>query len=194
MALINTERPRLNTGISVRPAKVCDAHAIARIHVAAWKSTYQGIVPQPVLDSLDVSSRADDWTSWLDADGVKTFVAEKDDELCGFASGSAIREALSYVDGDIRTVLDAEVYAIYLLPSAKGQGTGKLLMHHLAKSLRVQGFQSLAVWVLAENPSCGFYEHLGGTRISRKTLRIGDSDLPEIAYAWSDIRVLADWA
>jgi ribosomal protein S18 acetylase RimI-like enzyme len=170
--------------ISVRKGTVSDAPDIARVHVTAWKTTYRGIVPQPFLDSLDVASRTEDWKDWLSREKVHVYVAEDDTELCGFISGGALREP---IEG-----FDAEVYAIYLLSSTKRRGAGRLLMQHLAETLRNSGFTQVALWVLAENPSCGFYEHLGGGRIAQKQIRIGDADLLEIAYGWRDIRTLAN--
>jgi L-amino acid N-acyltransferase YncA len=172
--------------ISIREGVVSDAQNIARVHVAAWRSTYRGIVPQPLLDSLDVAAWSEDWKDWFRGEKFYIYVAEDGKELCGFISGGALREPL---EG-----FDAEVYAIYLFTSAKGKGTGKLLMQRLAETLRLEGFAQLAIWVLAENPSRGFYEHLGGRVIAQKPIRIGDADLLEVAYGWRDIRTLENCA
>lgn len=172
--------------ISIRQGIFSDAQGIAHVHVAAWRATYRGIVPQSFLDSLDVSSWAEAWKDWLIQGKSHVYVAENDGEPCGFVSGGALREP---IEG-----FDAEVYAIYLLPSCQGRGTGKLLMQRLAETLRINGFSRVAVWVLIENPSCGFYEHLGGSRIAQKPIRIGDADLMEVAYGWQDIRILANSA
>jgi GNAT superfamily N-acetyltransferase len=170
--------------ISIREGNIADAQDIAHVHVAAWKTTYHGIVPQPFLDSLDVQSRAEDWKDWLGRSKIHTYVAEDGTELCGFISGGALQEP---IEG-----FDAEVYAIYLLPSTKGRGIGRLLMQRLAETLRIDGFTQVAVWVLAENPACGFYEHLGADQIAQKQIRIGDADLLEIAYGWRDIQTIAN--
>jgi GNAT superfamily N-acetyltransferase len=169
---------------SIRQATPRDIPDIAGIHVAAWKAAYRGIVPQPFLDSLNIASRTEDWKTWFDKTGVYIQVAETDGELCGFIGGGALSEP---IEG-----FDAEIYAIYLLPSAKGKGIGKLLMRHLAETLRVNGFAQVAVWVLAENPSRDFYQHLGGTQIAQKLIQIGGAELLEVAYGWPDIRTLAN--
>lgn len=140
-------------------------------------------MPQTFLDSLDVAARAEDWKTWLDMPGLHALVAEKDGELCGFASGGALREPIS----EFSTEFSAEIYALYLLPSAKGQGIGRLLIQHLVDELHANGFDSVAVWVLAENPSRDFYEHLGATQIAQKIIQIGGVDLLEVAYGWHDI-------
>jgi GNAT superfamily N-acetyltransferase len=170
--------------ISIREGTVADAQDIANVHVAAWKTTYHGIVPQAFLDSLDVHSRAEDWKDWLGRPKIHVYVAEEGTELCGFVGGGALREP---IEG-----FDAEVYAIYLLPSIKGRGIGKLLLQRLAETLRSNGFAQAAVWVLADNPSRGFYEHLGASQIAQKQIRIGDVDLLEIAYGWRDLQTIAN--
>jgi GNAT superfamily N-acetyltransferase len=172
--------------ISIREGVVSDAQDIARVHVATWKATYSGIVPQPFLDSLDVPSRAEAWKDWLNEGKSHIYVAENDKELFGFVSGGALREP---IEG-----FDAEGYAIYLLPSSQGRGTGKFLMQRLAETLRINSFAQLAIWVLAENPARGFYEHLGGRLIAQKPIRIGGADLLEVAYGWRDIRTLENCA
>jgi ribosomal protein S18 acetylase RimI-like enzyme len=169
--------------ISIREATCSDVQGIAHVHVAAWKTAYRGIVPQPFLDSLDVASRVETWKGEFDKGGSHICVAENETEVCGFASGGALREPIED--------FDAEIYAIYLLPTVKGRGAGRLLMQHLAQTLRNDGFSRVAVWVLGENPSRSFYEHLGAKLITQKLIRIGDADLPEVAYGWHDIRTLA---
>ena len=169
--------------ISIRRAASDDVEGIARVHVDAWKTTYRGIVPQAFLDSLDVSSRAKAWKDALAEGRSHIYVAEDGIELCGFISGGALREA---IEG-----FDAEVYAVYLLDSVQRRGAGRLLMQRLAETLHGSGFTQVALWVLADNPSRGFYEHLGGCQIAQKQIRIGDADLLEVAYGWQDIRTLA---
>jgi GNAT superfamily N-acetyltransferase len=172
--------------ISIRKATVSDLQDIACVHVAVWKATYRGIVPQSYLDSLDVAARAEAWKDWFDEGKSHLYVAENDRELCGFISGGALREPIED--------FDAEIYAIYLLPTVQGRGAGKLLMQHLAETLRLSGFTQVAVWVLAENPSRGFYGHLGASQIAQKRIQIGDADLLEVAYGWRDIKTLANSA
>ena len=167
---------------TIRRAAAGDAHDIAHIHVVAWQTTYRGIVPQPFLDSLDEDSRAEDWNTWLQNPEVPTYIAERDGRLCGFISGGKLREPMGHYD--------AELYAIYLLPSGKGDGIGKLLTQRLAEALIAQAFRSMAVWVLADNPARNFYAHLGAQQIAEKTIRIGDAELLEVAYGWQDLRAL----
>ena len=52
------------------------------------------------------------------------------------------------------------------------------------------GFKSMAVWVLARNPSRKFYERLGGRVITEQQIERGGEPYTEIAYAWSNLNKL----
>jgi ribosomal protein S18 acetylase RimI-like enzyme len=168
--------------LSIRKATPLDAPDIARVHVTSWQETYCGIISQPYLDSLDVASRTENWKSWLDQSASYVYVTELDGHLCGFIGGGASREPIED--------FDAEIYAIYLLNAAKGKGIGRLLIRRLAETLRANAFTKAMLWVLADNPSRGFYQHLGGKEVAQKQINIADADLQEIAYGWHDLRTL----
>jgi hypothetical protein len=51
--------------------------------------------------------------------------------------------------------------------------------------------KSFVVWVLEENPSCRFYEALGGECIAERRITIANTDLPEVAIGWSNVAEMA---
>lgn len=167
--------------LTIRKATLQDAPDIARVHVISWQETYQGIVPQPYLDSLNINARTERWKSMLDQanSNSNVFVAILNGQLCGFIGGGRAREPVQN--------FDAEFYAIYLLQDAQGQGIGRLLMRRLAETLHENGLKRAMLWVLADNPTRTFYEHLGAQEISQKVIPIGGADLLEIAYGWQDL-------
>lgn len=168
--------------IEIRRATVQDAADIGNVHVVAWQESYRGIVPQPHLDSLDVPTRIKAWKSRLDQGVTTVFVAILDGQLCGFISGGQAREPIQDFDG--------EFFAIYLLQAAKGRGIGRLLMRRLAGTLLTKGYSKGFVWVLADNSTRHFYEHLGAQEIARKTAPIGGADLLQIAYGWQNVQTI----
>ena len=181
---------------TIRKAVLGDAPEISRVHVLAWQSAYRGIMPQPLLDSLDVGSRIEMWRTRLENAEGNIYVAQRDGELCGFISGGKLREPIEKPDGEPGEEsddgdYDAELYAVYLLPAARGQGIGKLLTRRLAEVLAGEGFRRMAVWVLAANPARNFYARLGAVLIAEKTINIGGADLVEVAYAWRSLPALA---
>jgi GNAT superfamily N-acetyltransferase len=168
--------------VLVRAAKEQDASAIAHVHVQSWLTTYSGIVPEDYLASLNEAERALMWRDWLARD-FQVYVAEQDGELVGFISGGQIREPLQRYD--------AELFAIYLLNRAQGQGLGTALLRRLAESLAAKGFKGMTVWVLERNPAVHFYERSGATLVGDKEIEIGGALLREVAFAWPDLAKLA---
>ena len=173
--------------IRIRRATELDIDAIARVHVASWQSTYRGILPPSYLDNLEIDDRVSLWRRVLIdyRDRHTVYVAESSEAgVVGFASaGQTIDGALG---------CDREIYAIYLLAEHQGRGLGRRLVAAVASELASGGARSLCLWVLAANPSRGFYEHLGGRAIHAKTVEIGGLTLEEIAYGWEDMRHLID--
>lgn len=161
---------------TIRRSEIGDAAGIALVQVESWRSTYSGIVPDAFLASMDIDVMAQGWRVRLADDSTLTFVAQDHSGIFGFASGGRLREAV----GDY----DAELYAIYLLRRGQSQGAGRSLTQTLVRGLRDRGLKSLLVWTLEQNPSVGFYKHLGGIQVARKSIQIGGVDLPEIAFGW----------
>jgi L-amino acid N-acyltransferase YncA len=169
--------------ITIRPGRIEDAPAIAHVHIESWKTTYTGIVPAHYLASLDIEARTTMWHEELTTGRPIVFVAEAPSGICGFVCGGPIREPLA--------PYDAELYAIYLLQAHQQQGTGRLLVHTLASTLRERNFTSMLLWVLAQNPATSFYKHLGAVEVAQKQIEIGGASLQELAVGWTNLRDLA---
>lgn len=92
-------------------------------------------------------------------------VAEEDDELIGFAT--IFTKAVQKDEFDELPFTYAYVSHISVRPSARGSGTGKLLLHECEARARAAGRQWLRIGVLANNPGArnlyrqlGFHDHL----------------------------------
>jgi GNAT superfamily N-acetyltransferase len=168
--------------VSIRAALMEDASAIAHVHVESWRSTYAGIVPEAYLASLDEELRATLWREWLAGETV-ILVAEWDGRVVGFAHGGKNREPVEQCD--------AELYSIYLLHEAQKRGIGAALLQGIATALAGRDFKSLAVWVLEQNRSRGFYERTGAQFAISRVIEVGGAKLMEVAYFWPDVKELA---
>ncbi|KDE48559.1 GNAT family acetyltransferase [Geobacillus sp. CAMR12739] len=169
----------------IRKATWVDALAIASVHVESWKTTYSGIVPDAYLETLSVGEKQPLWEKVLSQSGHSVFVAEENGRVVGFISGGPNRAA----DGPIAKY-DGELYAIYLLKEVQGKGLGRQLVQALTRDLAKKGIQSMAVWVLADNPSRGFYERLGGEKVAEERVEIGGKALWEWCYGWRDVQLM----
>jgi L-amino acid N-acyltransferase YncA len=165
--------------IAIRAATPADAPAIGRIHVESWRGTYSGILPERLLHSLSAVVRAAMWQGALEREPpVLLFVAQQaNGDVVGFAGGGPCR-ATSLPH-------DAEVYAIYLMGTARQRGCGRRLMAALAGALHARGFRSLCLWVLRENTNArGFYGRLGGRVVGERREVDGEDAFDEVAYGW----------
>lgn len=166
--------------MNVRPAQVADAAAIARVHVESWRSTYRGLLAEEFLDSLDTTTIAERWARLLGESSTGVYVATGGDDVVGFASGGRERAGEDGYGG--------ELYAIYVLREAQGQGHGRRLIEAVVGGLREVGLGDMIVWVLRDNASGrGFYERLGGTYVREQPITIGSTLLQEVSYGWRSL-------
>jgi len=167
----------------IRPAVSEDAAAIARVHVDTWRSTYPGIVPDAYLAGLSYARSEERWRQHLEQPGDEhNFVAlDPGGAVIGFASCGPLREPVPGFEG--------ELYGLYLLAAWHGRGIGRALFTQAAHDLIQRGFRSMLLWVLRDNPTRAFYEHLGGKAVAEKTIEIGGTSLIDVAYGWPELRI-----
>lgn len=158
----------------LRTAGIDDAAALARVHVQAWRETYAGILPQAHLDALSVAEHEERWRGWLSIPTTAVHVAERDGEVVGFTSAGPAFEGAP-------AGYEAEIYAIYVLRKAQGEGLGRRLFD---ASREATGGRALVVWALERNPWRRFYEKLGGRVVATRETTIDGETLTEVAYGW----------
>lgn len=169
--------------ISIRGALVDDARAIARVHVAAWRSTYQGIVADEILGALSEDDRTRRWSELLQRSDQVAWVAEVEGRgIVGCINGGPEREGREDYRG--------ELYSIYVLAEWQAKGIGRRLTAALARWLIDDGFGTMLAWVLEANPATRFYESLGGKIVDKKAVQIGTQTLGEVAFGWDDAGML----
>ncbi len=155
---------------------------IARVHVDSWRTTYPGIMPQAHLDALSYAEREQWWAEILRGDSpYKTLVSVAETEggeIVGFVSGGAERAG----DPDFR----GEVYGLYLLQAEQGQGLGRRLVQTFARRLAEEGYQTLLIWVNAQNPARRFYEALGGLSARTGQRETKGVTYDDIGYGWDE--------
>ena len=171
--------------MGVRRATVDDAEPIERIRVETWRATYRGLLPDGLIDQLrpNVERRRERLRSASPSD--LNFVAEEANNVVGYAFAGPERTHDHEYAG--------EVYAIYVLPPAQGQGHGRALIRECARALALGGMTSLLIWVLRENGiGRGFYERIGGAPVREKPLEEfpGAEEHIEVGYGWKDTRSL----
>jgi ribosomal protein S18 acetylase RimI-like enzyme len=161
----------------IRPALQDDAAEIARVHVAAWRSSYQELLADDFLASLSEAGYTDRWRRVIGDGASRVFVVEEQREIVGFASGGRERAGESGFAG--------ELYAIYIVAGSQRKGHGRELVRAVAAALREMGLRDMIVWVLRDNaPAREFYERLGGSYVRAQPITIGTTTLEEVSYGW----------
>lgn len=168
----------------VFPAGPSDAEDLARVHVASWRETYRGLLPDAFLARMSEAGFTRRFHRALTYPGDSITLAAADRYgLVGYAQGGPSRRAAPG---------EAEIATLYVLRQAQGQGLGARMMAETARALAARGATSLMISVLRDNIRArGFYEHLGGApEAARQEPGPGGRLLYEVAYRWADISTL----
>ncbi len=162
--------------IAFRPAVMKDAGAIAAIHEAAWRSTYQGIIPHLHLERMIARRGPRWWQEQISRGGAVTLLMF-DGAPQGYATSGQARGAWPWPAG--------EIFELYVTPDFQGVGLGSRLFRKVKTSLKRQGLNRLVVWALKDNETaCAFYGGLGGAIAAAAPERYGDVSLTRIAFVW----------
>jgi ribosomal protein S18 acetylase RimI-like enzyme len=176
------DRGRIGTQFVLFPAGPADAEALARVHVASWRETYRGLLPDAYLARMSEEAHARRFAHALLHPGPDevTLAAAERAGIVGYAQGGPSRRR---VEGE------AEIATLYVLRAAQRRGLGQRLLRESARALAARGARSLVISVLRDNlPARGFYEHLGGEAEPPRLERgPGGALLHEVAYRWADI-------
>jgi ribosomal protein S18 acetylase RimI-like enzyme len=176
--------------MNIRPATAHDAAALAHIQVHGYRTAYAGLMPADYLAHFTLEEQEQDWRDLLaEPTGDILLVAETDGgEVAGYALGRP-----GPVEVSPTGVYDAELVALHVRREFQKQGMGRALVRAMAKALSGQGCASLALFVLADNPACFFYERLGGQCVGEKRWTMDDFDFEVVegAYAWREITTLS---
>ncbi len=166
------------TRFAVREAVLADAEGIARAHVESWQTSYRGILPDTLLDRIDVGQRTESRRAMLRDQSVLHLVAYDvtHGDIVGLCDAGASRRGVPYA---------GEVYAIYLAHHAKRHGLGQEMFDRVQAWFVANDMRSMIVWVLENNHHArGFYEAMGGRLGSRLQSRVGGFPVVELSYIW----------
>jgi GNAT superfamily N-acetyltransferase len=153
--------------MEVRAARRDELRALHEARIATWRRAYRGVVPDEYLDELTLT------------DEVLAKVQARYDEgtaqtVGAWDAGTVVGMAVAGPCRDEDREGERELYALYVLPSHWGTGTGLLLWQ------TVQPFSSL--WVLEGNTRArGFYERHGFRPDRTKQITFG-VELTEVRY------------
>jgi ribosomal protein S18 acetylase RimI-like enzyme len=139
---------RVNADVSCRVAWADDAPAIAAVQVRAWRTSYVGLLPAELLESMSVDEVAAGWRDALsrppDARN-RVLVALERNLVTGFVvTGPA-------TDPDCDPIADGEVADLTVDPHKRRAGHGSRLMQACVDTLKVDRFTRAVTWLGAQD-------------------------------------------
>jgi ribosomal protein S18 acetylase RimI-like enzyme len=178
----------IKTSMTIRIATIDDAAELGKMHVASWRETYTGILPEGMLSSLSVPARITKWQEILrepaSVEATVVHVMESDGNIIGFGSCGPQRTEKLKVRG-----YAGEFSGIYVLRAFQRHGVGARLMSIMASDLASRGFNAASLWVLRDNAVARqFYERFGGQVVEEREDVRGQVTLVELAYGWANLR------
>lgn len=174
---------RLTHPYAIVPAGPDDAPALARVHVTAWRETYDGILPPGYLDRLSVPLQARRWRRRLTDGAEVTLLAEGASGVVGYASTAWSRHSGAEHEAEINT--------LYLVRDAQGLGLGRDLLTAAARVMAARGATALVIGVLRDNARArGFYERLGGRCEDGAGDWVAGRTVATVDYRWGDLAAL----
>ena len=156
-----------------------DAPVMGKIHVAAWRAAYDGLMPDDYLAALDVGERAQMWRRLIarPRDRSRLVVVERDGAVVGFAALGAT------TDSDNADDL-GELFSINVDPSQWRSGVGTALLTAVHGDLAALGFTEAILWVHPENHRARLFYEESGWRFdeTERTADVLGVIVPEVRY------------
>lgn len=156
--------------LTVREATAADIPALAALHVRTWHATYADLTLTRRIRSPTLAIREAQWRQAFAAQDGSWFcyvVARPAGELVGFIKG---------VRGDDGA---GEVSKLHFDREYQRLGLGRRLLCIAVHRFLAEGRTSMKAFVDPRNPSCGFFERMGGEWLREQDGRVN----PEW-YVW----------
>jgi GntR family transcriptional regulator len=145
-----------------RPATAADAPSLAEVFVTTWRRNYRSVVPDEVIDALDLDETAG-WLAGLvrTTDQSTLLLEAPDGAVLGFVRFGS----------DPSDARHGHIYALYVHADHGGHGYGRLLLRSGLAELERREYEAITLWVFEANPRArGLYasegfEPDGGRRV-----------------------------
>ncbi|MBQ7920711.1 MAG: GNAT family N-acetyltransferase [Lachnospiraceae bacterium] len=158
-----------NNDAVIRKAKPSDVKEMGSCHYHCWQETYRGLIADSYLDALDEQKNMDRFEKMYQLTGGYQYVLEYENRIIGLFDMSKAREDYAPM----------EIQGLYLRKSFHGQGLGQRIMTFIKSECNHSSFY---LWCLRNNPTCGYYEHMGGVIVDKRMINIGGREEEEVCY------------
>ena len=168
LKLLEQRGEDLDTSFIIREATEKDIVSLSHLHVKTWSDTYPMVRNPPGF-----ALRERQWKELFSKKERNWFIyiiEKKDGSLIGFTKGN-IEE-----DGS------GNLNKIYLLREYQRLGLGKKMLYLVVNRFLSMGINRMTVFAESSNPSCWFYEKMGGQK-----MRNANGSLNHGNYEWNDL-------
>lgn len=152
----------------IRKARKEDMKFIGSCHYHCWLETYRGLISNEYLDQLNEQKNIARFERFWDMIGDFQYIVEEDGQPIGFFDISKARENFA----------SFEVQGLYIRKAYHSKGYGRRIIDYIKTKIN----EPFYLWCLSTNPTCHFYEHMGGKIISQKEEKIGNHLETEICF------------
>ncbi len=161
-----------DTSFIIREATEKDIVPLSQLHVKTWSDTYPMVMKPPSFAIRErqwrelFSNKERNWFVYI--------IEKKDGSLIGFVMGKFDEDG------------SGNLNKIYLLREYQRLGLGKKMYCLVVKRFLSLGIKRMTVFAEASNPSCWFYEKMGGQK-----MRNADGSLNYGNYEWNDLGMIS---
>ncbi len=165
--------------IIIRNIEEKDIPSVVDIQIDGWKSAYNGIVDDNVLNSMNRNERIEKRKNDYKENGF--IVAELNNQVVGFCR---------YIDSNTFTQdisnIDCELLALYVKPDLKYNGIGTKLFQFVIHEFKSKNKTKMILWYLKDNePSKKFYSKMGGEIIKQRTIKIDKKEYLKVGFEYN---------
>ncbi|MEQ1644564.1 MAG: 3-deoxy-manno-octulosonate cytidylyltransferase, partial [Pyrinomonadaceae bacterium] len=171
--------------VEFRRGSVDDIPAISEAYVSSVRGSYAGFLPDEYLGSLSAERRAPVFTERRaeNEDSYRLLIAESSEAgVIGFID-YASKEADSFGH-------EGYIFSFYFVPEFQGRGLGGLLFRECLRTMRREGYGSVALDTFAENPYRPFYEKMGGTLLGPSIPSNHGFEAEGVVFGWDDLSTI----
>lgn len=159
--------------INIRDANYEDLERIVEINIESWKNTYNSIIEEKDLLSVNKSNRINKFKQTFNE--KKLLVAEIDNKIVGFTW---------YKENSTKDIYHSEIIALYVDINYRNLGVGKKLFNNVVEKVKINNYNNMIIWCLEKNNNAReFYKKLGGIVVDEKQKFIFlDKQYEEVGY------------
>ena len=163
-----------------------DVYDFMYVNTMSLTETYKGIIDDSFLNKIvnELDQNVERQINVFDKvtkeePNYKRYILYVDNKPVGVIGLGNSREE-AYKDS-------GELYCIYLLKKVQKLGLGKIMIDYVKDRMKELGYKSMIIQCLSDNPTNGFYKHMGGVFAYSRARKIGEKEYMENVYFYNSL-------